>query len=106
LNVDPEDTAGPDPDDDELGIFACRLRPEPLIGLPGYPPVRRTESAQIAEERERLRLRALRSAELQLGEALNERRRRELAEVATRAERRARRAAELQLGRFRKDPET
>jgi hypothetical protein len=103
LNVDPDDTAGPDPDDDEPGIFASQPRP-PLIGLPGYPPVRRTESAQIAEERERLRIRALRSAELQLGEALNERRRRELTEVATRAERRARRAAELQLGRFRKDP--
>ena len=106
MNVDPEDTAGLDPEDDELEIYACQPRPEPLIGLPGYPPVRRTESAQIAEQRERLRLRALRSAELKLGEALNERRRRELTEVATREERRARRAAELQLGRFRKDPET
>jgi hypothetical protein len=103
VTVDPEDTAGFDLDDDETGIFACQPRSRPLTGLPGYPPAQRTESSQIAEERARLRLRAQRSAELQLGEALVERRRRELAEVATRAERRAQRAAELQLGRFRKD---
>lgn len=94
------EAAGPD-------LFACgRLRVDPATGLAGYwVSPREREAARLAEERERARRQARRAADLRLGEAFADRRRREITEAATRAERRARRAAELQLGGFRKAPE-